>query len=180
MVIGGSAKWFNWNELRNNRAVFYGAAVVIVILISVPVIVWTMRGTPAKDPQTIPLPTSIPSPTSVAIPEAGKAAGPSDQVKELPQQTTSAPALEEQKKSGETATTVEATVKPAVLSFGIAPWGEVYVDGSKKGVSPPLSSLKVAPGSHVIEIRNTSFSSYKQTVNLKPGEQLKIRHKFLK
>jgi hypothetical protein len=96
----------------------------------------------------------------------------------LPQQApTTVP--EEQKKS-EPPTTIETPATPATLSFGVAPWGEVYVDGSKKGVSPPLNSLKVAPGQHLIEIRNTSFPSYKQTVDLKPGEQFKIRHKFLK
>jgi len=52
------------------------------------------------------------------------------------------------------------------------------VDGNKKGVSPPLNSVQVAPGKHQIEIRNTSFPPYQQTVDLKPGELLKIKHKF--
>ncbi len=90
---------------------------------------------------------------------------------------TRAPASEDQKKS-ETTTTPEKPAAPATVSLGIAPWGEVYVDGNKKGVSPPLNSLQVAPGKHQIEIRNTTFPPYKQTVDLKPGEQLKIKHKF--
>ena len=137
-----------------------GAAALIVILISVPVIVWMRGGPPAEDSRTIP------SPTSIATPEVAKKA------------ETPAPASKQQKKT-ETATNVEMPATSATLSFGIAPWGEVYVDGDKKGVSPPLNNLQVAPGKHLIEIRNTSFPPYKQTVDLKPGEQLKIRHKFL-
>ena len=88
--------------------------------------------------------------------------------------TAEKPAADDQKKS-ETATSPD---KPATVSLGITPWGEVYVDGNKKGVSPPLNSVQVAPGKHQIEIRNTSFPPYQQTVDLKPGELLKIKHKF--
>jgi len=139
-----NVKRFNWNEIRNNRPMLTVAAALVVILISVPVIVWTTGRAPVKDP------TTIPSPTSIATPEV----------------TTKA-------ESPTSAST------PATLSFGIAPWGEVYVDGKKKGVAPPLNIVQLAPGTHVIEIRNTSFPPYQQNVDLKPGEQLKIRHKFL-
>jgi hypothetical protein len=45
----------------------------------------------------------------------------------------------------------------ARLALAITPWEEVYVDGRKKGVSPPLAEVKLAPGKHVVEIRNTAF-----------------------
>jgi hypothetical protein len=88
-----------------------------------------------------------------------------------------APIPEDQKKTDK-ATLLEDTSAPATFSLGIAPWGEVYVDGNKKGVSPPLNSLQVTPGKHRTGIRNTTFPSYNQEVDLKPGEQLKIKHKF--
>jgi hypothetical protein len=138
-----SPKRFNWNEIRNNRPVLYGAAAVVVILISVPIIVWTTGGVPVKDA------TTTPSSTSIATAEpTTKAESPS------PAST------------------------PTTLSFGIAPWGEVYVDGQKKGIAPPLNVVDVEPGKHLVEIRNTAFPPYKQAVELKPGEELKIRHKF--
>jgi hypothetical protein len=182
-----SVKWFNWNALRNNRMMFYVAAALIVILISLPVIVWKIGGAPAKDPGTVP------SPTSVATPEVKKKAETPAKAKkaetlakakkvETPEvdkkAETPTPVSEDQKKT-ETATTPKEPAASATVSLGIAPWGEVYVDGNKKGVSPPLNSLQVAPGKHEIEIRNTTFPPYKQSVNLKPGEQLKIKHKFL-
>jgi len=68
----------------------------------------------------------------------------------------------------------------AVSKVGIAvmPWGEVYLDGRMRGVSPPLVELHMAPGKHRIEIRNTTFPAYTQSIEIKAGEKIKIRHKF--
>lgn len=58
------------------------------------------------------------------------------------------------------------------------PWGEVYLDGKMQGVSPPLTELNVPQGQHKIEIRNTIFPSYTQSIQVKAGDRIKIRHKF--
>ncbi|MDP2031045.1 MAG: serine/threonine-protein kinase [Thiobacillus sp.] len=68
--------------------------------------------------------------------------------------------------------------EPATMSFAISPWGEVFVDGKSVGVSPPLTSLKLEAGKHRVEIRNQAFAAYRDTVNLKPGQSFKVRHKF--
>ena len=67
--------------------------------------------------------------------------------------------------------------KASVLLL-IAPWGEVYVDGQKRGISPPLKSLSLAPGKHTIEIRNSSLPVHRETIDMKPGTQIKIKHTF--
>ena len=66
----------------------------------------------------------------------------------------------------------------ATVSFAISPWGEIFVDGKRVGVSPPLTSLQLEAGKHQVEVRNQAFAPYRDTVNLKPGQSLKIRHKF--
>jgi serine/threonine-protein kinase len=66
----------------------------------------------------------------------------------------------------------------ARLALAVAPWGEVYVDGSRKGTSPPLAEIKLAPGKHTVEIRNTTFQPYAKTVELDAEGYLKIKHKF--
>lgn len=66
----------------------------------------------------------------------------------------------------------------ATVMLAISPWGEVFVDGKRLGVSPPLSMLKLEPGKHKVEIRNQAFAPYRDTVNLEPGQSRKIRHKF--
>jgi serine/threonine-protein kinase len=66
----------------------------------------------------------------------------------------------------------------AVVNLAITPWGEVYVDGKKQGVSPPLQDLEIALGEHTIEVRNPGFPSHFETVNANAGEQIRIKHKF--
>ena len=66
----------------------------------------------------------------------------------------------------------------ALVSIAITPWGEVYLDGRMQGVSPPLTKLQVAPGKHEIEIRNTTFPAYTQSIQVKADEKIKIKHKF--
>jgi adenylate/guanylate cyclase family protein len=71
-----------------------------------------------------------------------------------------------------------STGTPGVVAFTIAPWGEIIVDGKSQGVSPPLKELKLSPGRHRIEVRNAGFSPHIQIVEVKSGEQIRIRHRF--
>lgn len=83
-------------------------------------------------------------------------------------------------------TPVPATPAPAVVEeqgtstvvFAVSPWGEIFVDGKSVGIAPPLTTLQLDAGTHRVEIRNQGFASYRDTVHLKPGQSLKIRHKF--
>src|SRR4029077_8440746 len=43
---------------------------------------------------------------------------------------------------------------PGRLELAVNPWGEIFVDGQSRGVSPPMRTLEISPGSHTIEIRN--------------------------
>ena len=74
--------------------------------------------------------------------------------------------------------TVVAAVAPAMLSVAVAPWGEVHVDGKMYGVSPPLQELQLAPGKHRIELRNSGAEPHVVNVDAKPGERIRIKHKF--
>ena len=67
---------------------------------------------------------------------------------------------------------------PALISLFVLPWGEVYLDGRMQGVSPPLAEMKVVPGKHEIEIRNSTFPRYRKVFFVKSGGVLKIQHKF--
>ena len=64
------------------------------------------------------------------------------------------------------------------MTVAVAPWGEVVVDGSVQGVSPPLTQITLPPGLHTIEIRNGSFEPFVARVELKPGEKLHLQHRF--
>jgi serine/threonine-protein kinase len=146
--------------------------------------IWLMSG---NRPETRPTPAGS-SPTAVFAPPA------------LPAPTDEAPPGEKSESSRKVADAVPLEGRPApkpagqpadsprpraagaaptaILAFAITPWGEVYVDGEKKGVSPPLSRLKVPPGRHQVEIRNTTFPPYTVQVEARAETSVKIKHRF--
>jgi class 3 adenylate cyclase len=65
-----------------------------------------------------------------------------------------------------------------VIQLNILPWGEVFVDGKSRGVSPPLRSIELPPGAHTVEVRNTTFPVHSQRVEVRSGEPVRIRHQF--
>jgi serine/threonine-protein kinase len=73
-----------------------------------------------------------------------------------------------------------AAVAPSIgtVSLAIAPWGEVLVDGEPRGVSPPLTTLRLPPGSYAIEVRNGDAPPLKARVDVRAGETQTLRHRF--
>ena len=67
---------------------------------------------------------------------------------------------------------------PGRLELAVAPWGEVLVDGKSRGLSPPLRVLEVTPGPHTVEIRNSTFPAHVARIEVKPGEAVRIQHRF--
>jgi hypothetical protein len=64
------------------------------------------------------------------------------------------------------------------VELAVAPWGEVLVNGKSRGISPPLRVLELPPGSHTVEIRNSTFPAHVARVEVKPGEAVRIQHRF--
>jgi serine/threonine-protein kinase len=74
-----------------------------------------------------------------------------------------------------------SAAKPVALArvgFAVTPWGEVYIDGRKTGITPPLNEMRLPPGRHTIEIRNTTFPPHRRTVDLRADASVRIKHKF--
>lgn len=90
--------------------------------------------------------------------------------------TSPAPVAEEGPPAG--SEVVATAPAPGTISFAISPWGEVYVDGRKQGVTPPMRGVELAPGQHRIEIRNAGFPPHIEVVDVRSGGRIRIRHKF--
>ncbi|GKT23695.1 PEGA domain-containing protein [Acidovorax sp. SUPP3334] len=60
----------------------------------------------------------------------------------------------------------------------LSPWGNVQVDGKPLGVSPPLTQLKLAVGTHSLELSNPGFETLKKTITVIDGETVTIEHDF--
>jgi class 3 adenylate cyclase len=72
----------------------------------------------------------------------------------------------------------KAALPPATLVFAVQPWGEIYVNGKARGVTPPMKSLKLDPGKYKVEIRNTTFPPHTENLDLKARDEVTVRHKF--
>ena len=88
------------------------------------------------------------------------------------------PVLTHAPPAGTRASETAAPRPTARVGLAVSPWGEIYVDGKKRGISPPLTEIRLAPGRHTIEIRNASFASYADTVDLEVNAYVKIKYRF--
>lgn len=154
-------------------------ALPLAILAGLAVVAW---GPGREDAPVAPTPapvSAVPAPAQRVAPPTVKSAAETAVMADVVLES----ALPATKPAGQPAAAVaESPPGPAparaTLVVAVAPWGEVYVDGRSAGVSPPLAVLEIAAGRHEVEIRNQAFAPHRETVNLKAGQTLKLRHKF--
>lgn len=65
-----------------------------------------------------------------------------------------------------------------VAKLTLVPWGEIWVDGQRYGVSPPVRELSLAPGTYRVELRNPGLPTEIRTLTFQPGENTAIHHNF--
>jgi adenylate/guanylate cyclase family protein/PEGA domain-containing protein len=160
-------------------------ALAVVAILVLAIIVRVTRDKPPVRVAQAPAPPAV---KNVAPPKTEKAApapAPSEPkaAVKAPEEKAAPPAptekaREKAPKRTETAQAPASAALPGVVAFAITPWGEVIVDGKRLGVSPPLQELRLAPGRHRIEVRNTNFTPHVQVVEVKSGERIRIRHRF--
>jgi eukaryotic-like serine/threonine-protein kinase len=82
------------------------------------------------------------------------------------------------------ATTVAAPAAAATavitgtVQMAISPWGQIEVDGSAAGTTPPLTRLTLSEGQHTITVRNEDFAPYITTVQVSADKPVTVRHRF--
>jgi hypothetical protein len=161
---------------RQQRAAIAGVAILVLATSVLAVYKLAHRSEPepvkavvAAAPQAEP---AKPAPPVTPVPAPALALAPQI-VKPPPEKK-----IQGVKESARIRTLEDTTGGPAVISLAILPWGEIYLDGKKQGVSPPLMELQVVAGKHTLEIRNSTFPVYKEAIRVKPGANIKIRHSF--
>ena len=68
--------------------------------------------------------------------------------------------------------------RTATLRLAVAPWAEVWVDGVRRGVTPPTTTLTLAPGTRVVELRNPAAEPVVRRVDAKAGRTIELGHRF--
>jgi non-specific serine/threonine protein kinase len=64
------------------------------------------------------------------------------------------------------------------IALDIKPWGEVFVDGRSRGLSPPIKNLQLPEGRFRIEVRNPASATVAREVEIKAGRSVTIAHTF--
>ncbi len=166
------------NATNPQRAAAIGGAVAVLFLAVFGIYKLAHRPAPAQPKPVAPVvaqvPAVVPQAPAVAAPVSAPAAATVAEGEKKAHEKK----VQGVKESARVRTLEETTGGPAVVSLVVAPWGEIYLDGKKQGVSPPLLELQVVAGTHKLEIRNSTFPVFKQEIKAKPGAKITIRHRF--
>jgi len=132
---------------------------------------------PSTKPEVVkpvvkPLPATV-APPVVAAPAGGGAAAP-----EEPRAKKLVARADKNPENPAAERPAAAPKGPGRLEIAVAPWGDVLVDGKKRGRTPPLLVIDVPAGAHTIEIRNATSPAHTARVEVKPGETVRIQHRF--
>lgn len=117
-----------------------------------------------------------PDPSVVVKPETVATVGESTELR-IPRQLTPAALTSVITDARDTVRKV-TQVKPVTVQLAIKPWGEVFVDGKKVGVTPPLNKIAISPGKRQIVVRNSDFLPFETTLDIQPESLLQISHRF--
>jgi hypothetical protein len=130
---------------------------------------------PPRAPATAPSPVTVsvhqhaerkqPAPTSPAV-----------SVRAVPPDTAAITGTKPASPAQPRSTPAPATV--GTLIVAVQPWAEIWIDGRKRGISPPLFKLQLPPGVYTVELRNPDLPSYSQKVQIATGQSMTLRHSF--
>lgn len=73
---------------------------------------------------------------------------------------------------------VTATSATATYRLNVKPWGTIYVDGKRRGVSPPMKRLVLPAGHHTVMVENPGFADHIVEINSASGASGLIAHDF--
>jgi hypothetical protein len=182
----GAAGWFSGTgPFGLRRSSLVAAPLVFLVIVAGGVGARAMLPAEAvkakpQPPRPIAVAPSVQQPQQAAVPGPAPAAGGGAAVIEEPARPQS---KKQQLAARLDQKPDQAPDKPAArgqgrLELAVAPWGEVLVDGKSRGLSPPLRVLEVPPGKHKVEIRNSTFPPYVESIEVKSGEAVRIQHRF--
>jgi class 3 adenylate cyclase len=166
-TLPGAAGWLTGTgPLGLRRSAIVAAPLAFLLIVATGVGARALMPAPPPEPPK-PMASIVAPAPSVGVPAPVPAAG------------GGAAKIEEPKpKKSVVATLEKKPEKPGRVEIAAAPWGEVLLDGKSRGRTPPLLVLEVPPGSHTIEIRNSTFPAHVAQVEVKSGQAVKIQHRF--
>ncbi len=107
-----------------------------------------------------------------AVPEAGDAPPQAASPEVTPQaaQTPQAPQTRSR--------TAASSRRAQSVHLAVRPWGELYINGVSKGISPPLKTIQLEPGTYRVRIVNGGLPAWTGSLTVQAGEPATIAHDF--
>ncbi|KRC75084.1 serine/threonine protein kinase [Achromobacter sp. Root83] len=134
-----------------------------------------------QPPPASQAPGDLPSPTLNAT-EAplGAPVNPSDPAAAQPAAPPLAPTAASAAPQASVASEDAPKPKPVPVSvrLDIRPWGEVWVNGVARGISPPVKEIKLIPGKYQVVLRNADLPPFRTTLEVKAGKAAVLSHTF--
>ncbi|WP_447922610.1 serine/threonine protein kinase [Achromobacter aegrifaciens] len=127
-----------------------------------------------------PLPEHRTGPDAAPLAPAPGAAAAPNQMPPAPSAETPAAAQTPPAETPAAATDEAAKPKPVpvLVRLDIRPWGEVWINGVARGISPPVKELRLIPGKYQVVLRNADLPPYRVTLEVKAGKPAVISHVF--
>jgi len=188
LIGAGVYAWFQWGKGTPNALITRSEVVQ-----PNPPVVHPLPQTPPPAPPPAPAatqaPADLPSLTAsgaasgqpAAAGSVATAAASSAGAQSNPASTAEAPPAPEVQEPAPPAATEEAPKPkpvPVTVRLDIRPWGEVWINGVARGISPPVKDLKLIPGKYQVVVRNADLPPLRMTLEVKPGKPAVISHTF--
>ena len=125
-----------------------------------------------RKPAPLPVQTVASAASAAATAESSAKRG-TDEKSAAPESSQGAP-----KAGAKPAAESGSAVAPGTVRLAITPWGEVYVNGKSRGISPPMKSLKLPPGKYRIEIKNSAFPPRTEVIEVQSKRTVTIKQTF--
>ncbi len=147
-----------------------------------------LAAAPATAAETAPAPapaapqaeapaTVAPAPAP-ALPETAAAESVPEPRKPAAAKPPAKPVAKESRPVRESKPAPTAATGTGSVRIAVSPWGNVEVNGTSVGTTPPLNELTLPEGKHQIVIRNADFPPYSATISVAPGQPVNLKHKF--
>lgn len=148
---------------ETTSAGFESPGQTIAPAVAPPAVVETAPPAPATPPAAV---ASVDTVRTVDL--TGNASPRGDDVSSRPRENAGRPKRE----------TKVASATTGNVRLSIQPWGEVWINGSLKGVSPPVRFLQLEPGTYNVELRNPGLQSLRRQLTVTAGQPVAIEHRF--
>lgn len=71
-----------------------------------------------------------------------------------------------------------ARLGDGTLNVVVSPWGQIDVDGTPVGTTPPLTELTLPEGTHIVTLRHPDYLPHQAQVHVVKGRPVTLRHRF--